>query len=89
MKIGDNVIYVDQYGVEHEALVTNSFGSMIPVSFIENGEMVERLVWPAINLVYVNKDEKCSDGYGRQILRHSSIVHQTSTPAHGNYWKAK
>ncbi len=38
------------------------------------------------NLVFVTGDEKRSDSYGRQIERHSSVVHDANQPAHGMYW---
>lgn len=39
-----------------------------------------------VNLVFVTGDEKRGDDYGRQISRHSSVVHNDNQPAHGMYW---
>lgn len=43
--------------------------------------------WPSVNIVIVSRDENKTDTYGRQIERHTSIVHQSVQPAHGNYWR--
>jgi hypothetical protein len=71
-QIGDAVVYVDAVGDEHQAVVTNVFGTT-PAS--------------AINLVYVSGDESERDQYGRQIKRETSVVHQDSQSAHGRFWR--
>jgi plastocyanin len=45
-------------------------------------------VWgpTCINVVIVSNDDKKTDCYGRQIERHTSCLHRSQTPAHGNYW---
>jgi ureidoglycolate hydrolase len=71
--IGSPVVYVDSLGRERPALVTNCFGPL------ESN--------PSINVVVVNDDENQTDTYGRKIERFTSVVHQSSQYAHGNYWK--
>ncbi len=72
---GDVVIYVDEVGVAHDALVTIYFGGEQP-----NG---------ALNCVYVSKDTNKSDPYGRQLERASSVSRQSEHTAHGRYWQPK
>lgn len=38
---------------------------------------------PSINLVYCSKDKAMTDPYGRQILRATSVVHESVQPAAG------
>ena len=73
MKISDCVIFVDEVGVEHDALLTAIHGD--PANF------------PSVNLLYVSPNTTETDQYGRQIKRESSVVYQTSQGAHGNYWR--
>lgn len=58
-------------------------------------EMIERTVAayagkpaspPSINVVFVSDDESQRDPYGRQIVRNTSVVHQSNQSAHGMYW---
>jgi hypothetical protein len=72
LSIGDHVIYGDEFGVEHDAIVTNVFGTD---------------PWSACNVVYASGDESKSDPYGRQIERATSVVHRSVQPAHGRYWR--
>lgn len=46
-------------------------------------------VWgpTCVNVVMVATDAAHTDGYGRQIVRSTSVSHQSVTPAHGNYWR--
>lgn len=75
-EVGDVVTYIDEVGVEHDALVTIYFGGNHP-----NG---------ALNCVYVSTDADKSDPYGRQIERASSVSRQQEgVTAHGRYWKPK
>jgi hypothetical protein len=67
------VVYTDATGVEHQALVTEVHGEP------------ERN--PAINLVYVQPDEGMRDQYGLQLLRETSIVHQSNQSARGRFWR--
>ena len=77
MQIGDSVIYVDPVAVEHDAIVTATFGPF--------GEGEDAM--PSVNVVYVSKDENETDQYGRQIKRDCSIPHRNQQGAHGRYWK--
>lgn len=74
MDIGNHVIYVDEYGNEHDALVTavwTSYGNP-----------------PGLNVVYVSSDENATDQYGRQLAeRATSVVHTDNQPAHGRKWR--
>lgn len=71
--IGSPVVYIDTFGNERPALVTNMFGPL------ESN--------PSINVVFVNDDEAQTDSYGRKIERASSVVHHSYQYAHGNKWK--
>lgn len=39
--------------------------------------------WPCVNLVLVSPNKDCQDQYGRQLVRHSSVVHQSQSSAQG------
>lgn len=78
IKIGDAVIYVDDKGVEHNALVTAVWAN----EYENSGK-------PGLNLVFVSGDEKKEDTYGQQIERQTSVCHKVVQPAHGNYWVEK
>jgi hypothetical protein len=71
MEIGETVTYVDPMQKEHRSLITAVHGS---------GDS------PSINLVYTSDDPAKYDPYGRQLERATSVVHQTSQMAKGNYW---
>lgn len=73
VKIGDYVTFVDAVAVEHPALLTQVWG---------HGDES-----PSVNLVFVADDESKMDNYGRQIVRHTSVVHQRNQSAHGMFWK--
>lgn len=73
--IGTHVVYVDEYGKAHDALVTANWGGDAPR---------ERR---ALNLVHVVSAEDQRDQYGQQINRPCSVVHESQTPAHGRFWR--
>lgn len=77
-KIGQHVIFVDPHGVPRNALVTIWWGDVDHYKS-ETGEL-------GCNLIVVSSDEKKDDSYGRQTEHHTSIVHKSKQPAHGNYW---
>lgn len=78
MKEGDPVVYVDEVGVEHHALVTAVWTGMgLPKPDHQ----------PGCNLVFVSSDPAKGDTYGRQIERRTSVSHQEAQMAPGNYWK--
>ena len=76
---GVHVIYVDQYGQEHNGLCTAVWGKreFEPVA----GDA------PAINIVIVDQTEGSRDNYGQQLHRETSVVHASSQPAFGRYWR--
>lgn len=74
--VGDRVLFTDSRGKDHEALVTIVWGQNIYPGNV-----------PCINLVYVSGDEARQDSCGRQVERSTSVVHKSSQPAHGNYWR--
>lgn len=79
--IGDAVVFVDELGKPHEALVTAVHGAYHP----PGGSDAEPM--PSLNVVYVSGDELKYDSYGRQIQRETSVVHRSSQPAHGMFWE--
>lgn len=74
------VVFVDEKGVEHKALVT----AVWPGEYAGNNPPTNE---PGINLVFVSSDPSKDDSYGRQIERRTSVVHKSGQPAPGNYWK--
>lgn len=78
---GQAVIYVDAYGVKHDALITKWWNGdqTIEMYLSQYGD-------PGCNLVYVVKDESKTDSYGRQILRETSVIHKSRQAAPGNYY---
>jgi len=75
VKIGDHVTFTDTHRKQHSALVTEVWDS---------GVEQRRDSLPAINLLYVVKDETRMDQYGRQIERESSVVPVESNSAEAN-----
>lgn len=71
MSIGDSVTYYDEFGVPHQAVLTQVWGTDPKC---------------AVNLVYVSSDSNETDQYGRQIKRECSVVHKDNQGAHGRYW---
>lgn len=82
-KIGDSVIYVDEYGNPHNALVNTWWDgkdSMLIQDYLSQFGM------PGCNLVFVDPDDRKKDSYGRQTRHETSVVHKTKQAAHGRYW---
>lgn len=79
LKVGDSVVYVDQYGKPHTALVT------IVWTNIESYQSPTGQ--PGCNLIFVSDDPSKTDQYGTQIERETSVIHMTHQPAHGRYWR--
>lgn len=77
-KVGQSVVFVDSFGHEHNALVTIWWGLDCYTS--SSGEL-------GCNLVIVSKDEQKDDSYGRQIERHTSVVHKSKQSASAFYWR--
>lgn len=66
--VDDNGIYA--YETDDQGVVVNDYE--------EPGQH-----WPCINLVIVSPNSECQDPYGRQLERHTSVVHQTNSSAVG------
>jgi len=75
-KVGDHVVYHDERGQAHDALLTAVWGQK---------ETCEG--WPCVNLLFASDNASQQDEYGRQIVRKSSCVHGNRQTAHGNYWR--
>lgn len=74
VNVGDAVVFCDDRGVDHSALVTAVHGP---------GDAD----WVCINLLWVSGDGDRLDSYGRQVERASSIQRASVRCAHGNYWR--
>lgn len=79
VRVGDVVLYTDELGVAHRALVNQVWDDITAYK--------TKTEWPGVNLVYVNKDEGMKDQYGRQIQRATSVVHISNQAAPGRYWQ--
>lgn len=85
--VGDTVIFTDEYGRDLNALVVAVFGEA-EVCESPHYPTGRQLFMPCINAVWVSLDENKHDPYGRQIERdHTSIIHASSQPAGGIYWR--
>lgn len=73
-RTGSHVIFVDEVGKEHDALVTADWG----YGKTEN---------PSINLVFVTDDTSMNDPYGLQMVRKTSVVHESNQAAPGFFWR--
>jgi hypothetical protein len=72
MDVDSNKIYAYERGEDGNPIV----------DYAEPGEH-----WPCINLVIVSPNQDCQDPYGRQLERHTSIVHQSDSSAVGNCFR--
>lgn len=75
-EVGGAVVYHDERGTPHQALLTAVWGQR---------ENCEKL--PCVNLVFVSGNADQHDDYGRQTARKSSCCHRAVVSAHGNYWR--
>lgn len=78
-KYGAAIVYVDEFGKPHDALVTTWHG-------LDHYRVHAPQLEPGVNLVLVSQDETKTDSYGRQIERKTSVCHKGVQPAHGWYW---
>jgi hypothetical protein len=93
LKIGEVVVFIDSHRAEHKALVTCIHGDpqgrkVTGGHEAEDGSYVVEYDepgtdWPCINLLIVSPNEDCQDQYGRQLERHTSVVHQSNSSAQG------
>lgn len=74
--VGSPVTFTDEHGKSRPALVTAVWG-----------KEVYDLDPPSINVVFISDDATREDSYGRQIERHTSVVHRQNQGAHGMYWE--
>ena len=83
------VVFIDAHRMEHNALVTcihgTPEGDEIPEVKDDDGKVIQAagFRWPCINLVIVSPNGDCQDQYGRQLERHTSVVHQAESSAQG------
>jgi len=77
LSIGDAVVYVDEFGQERPALVTNNWGT---------SEYDPEKGGGAINVVFVSNNSSETDSYGRQTKHETSVVHRAQQSAPGKYW---
>lgn len=101
LKIGGVVVFIDPHRMEQMALVTAIHGDPLGRTYKlredgDGGELDEEgnpvmenpgSNWPCINLVIVSPNTDCQDPYGRQLERHTSIVHQSNSSAVGNCFR--
>lgn len=75
------VLYVDEKGEVHSALVTQWWmGNQLVESYLsKSGE-------PGCNLIFVSSDPNRQDSCGRQSERRTSVVHKSKQPANAAYW---
>lgn len=95
-EVGQAIIYVDEYGVPHNALATIWHCGPTRRREVFEGKLQcvdehEGKIYPCTeaccNLVYVTTDSMKRDDYGRQIERQSSVCHKSSMGGcHGRYW---
>lgn len=99
LKIGGVVVFIDPHRMEQMALITAIHGDPQGRIYAWDKDDPDRKGpsrlempedgphWPCINLVIVSPNHECQDPYGRQLERHTSIVHQTNSSAIGNCFR--
>jgi len=80
-QVGDAIVYHDENGGFHNALVTAYWGNPLT----EDGSPSPYI--GCLNLVFVSADTARRDQYGRQIERLTSISHGSTQTTHGFYWR--
>ena len=82
LKVGDHVVYFDEYGRPQQALVTNVWGDRyVNVDDdCKEGPIQE----PGCNLLFISPYKHREDSFGRQIERRSSVCHTDVQCAYGN-----
>lgn len=76
-KIGSQIVFIDALRKEHNALITQVWGTAD----------VANNYYPACNVVWVSGDDAKTDPYGRQLERATSIVHISMNSAGAMCWK--
>lgn len=79
---GKHVIFTDELGKQHDAIVTADWGREVAVeSDITPGH------YKAINVAYVDMNDGSCDSYGQQIIRKTSVPHRSVMgTCHGMFW---
>lgn len=100
--VGSHVVYVDEKGRSHDALVTAVHGPQTEQQIRDTYQktvdagytphysadvMVAAWAVPSINVVYISDDESKRDPYGQQMERASSVSHESGTTAHGRFYR--
>lgn len=85
-KIGDHVIFFDQFGMPHDALLTAVWGDVGVRKYTVNEQPVVEDFYPSVNVLLISPDERREDSYGRQIERQTSVVHSNDQSAWGNFY---
>lgn len=80
--VGEHVVYVDQWGIPRDALVTNWF--IYNQTVEEYKTMYSRE--PGCNVILISGDPAKQDSCGRQSYHETSTVHKTNQAAPGRYW---
>lgn len=93
LKIGQGVQFVDQHGVERDAIITAVWDGRSeywtdgePRMGGEGGHPLTDPMHATINLVIVSGNENEHDNYGRQTKHETSVPHQRNTTSPGYYW---
>lgn len=85
-KIGDHVIFFDQFGMPHDALLTAVWGESSVREYTQDGKTVKEDYYPSVNVLLISPDERREDSYGRQVERQTSVVHSNDQCAWGNFY---
>jgi len=94
LEVADVVVFVDELGHPHNALVTAVHGEITQMQVRDGFHHVDivegggPMIWnvPCINLVYLSDNVNKQDPYGRQTEHASSVVYKDDNSAHGNYF---
>ena len=81
VQVGEQVVYFDEFGREHNALVTAVWGERTET--FKDDELIDTSE-PSLNVIFISPDERRSDTYGRQVERRSSCMSVKYQAAYGN-----
>jgi hypothetical protein len=94
LEIGMGLVFIDENRKERDALVTAIHGDPEGYSYYPNEDLKalhgsDAMVtdWPCLNFVVVDDSEGSQDQYGRQVVRHTSVVHWRQSSARGFCWR--
>lgn len=73
-RLGKAVIFTDEVGKDHFAVITADWST-------------DHSPLGGVNLVFVSSDDGLTDPYGRQIVRKTSVTHQSNQSAPGYFWR--